>query len=269
MAGTVSCWGDDRIRGDSNTSAIDAPGGDFLTVASAWGYSCGLRSDHSVQCWGNTGWLLDEPPDGRFAALSVGSVHACALRMNGTAACWGWNDGGQINSPSGQFTAIAVGGGHGSEGGAFGHSCGIRVDGTVECWGGVGRKHSHRTIRGYLVWAFSCVRADHRRRNYLLGKQQPRTNHPDPTPSSWLSVPALAPADSKPTGEITCWTGSSWGSYPDRRFVAVSDGGGAWVALHAPHMRVGLGRNDCLQWRQSAPASHAPPRERSCPLMSG
>ena len=98
------------------------------TVALSVGHShaCGLKSDGSVECWGES-WLGQSiPPGGTFAALSAGDEHTCGLRHDGSAVCWGDDLSGQSSAPPGSFTAISAG---------TSHTCGLRSDGSAECWG--------------------------------------------------------------------------------------------------------------------------------------
>ena len=98
-------------------------------VATGDAFTCGLRTDGTVECWG-----LDHfggettPPNGTFTAISSGYGHACGVRTNRTLACWGSDTSGQASPPTGTFDAIAAG---------TLHSCGLKTDGTIECWGDV------------------------------------------------------------------------------------------------------------------------------------
>ncbi len=95
-------------------------------TAGGGGFSCAIRTDGTVQCWGWNNHDQSDPPTGRFAAVSAGGFHACGIRTNGTVECWGRNNHGQSDPPAGQFTAVTAG---------DNHSCGIRTNGAVACWG--------------------------------------------------------------------------------------------------------------------------------------
>ena len=134
---------------------MDAPGGTFTAVSAGRDFSCGIKTDGTVACWGNNqyqscqtgsgGFECTEvrsnqldAPEGTFTAVSVsapstgGHAHSCAIRFDGSVACWGDNRYGQLNAPEGTFTAIAAGNGHWS---TNGYSCGVRSNGTIACWG--------------------------------------------------------------------------------------------------------------------------------------
>lgn len=108
---------------------LDA-GGDF---------SCGLRSDARVQCWGiNNGQQLNVPTLlGTAVQVTTGNFHSCALLANGSPRCWGavFTDPslagynyGQTGVPTGVtgYQQIVAGG--------F-HTCTLSQFGTVSCWG--------------------------------------------------------------------------------------------------------------------------------------
>ena len=77
------------------------------------GTPAGFAPDQAVACWGDNSVGQAQPPSGRFTAVTTGNWFSCGLRTNGTIACWGRNpdwDFGQSDAPSGQFTAVAAGG---------------------------------------------------------------------------------------------------------------------------------------------------------------
>lgn len=117
--GTVSCWG-------SNLSGALGTGGptrvetkpktvadieDAVAIAAEGDFTCALRVDTTVSCWGANG--LGQLGDGslterhrpvRVAGLTgvkqiqAGGGHACALKSDGTVECWGWNRFGQLGT---------------------------------------------------------------------------------------------------------------------------------------------------------------------------
>src|SRR5207245_1849435 len=89
-------------------------------------FTCGVRSDGTVVCWGLNNSGQASPPADTFTALSAGGVHACGVKSDGTVACWGFNGNGQATPAAGPFTALSAGNAH---------TCGVKTDGTVACWG--------------------------------------------------------------------------------------------------------------------------------------
>lgn len=115
-------------------------GAEYTQVTAGGDFSCGLRSDGSVICWGdNTNGQLRAPENERFTEIAAGAIHACGLKSSGTVDCWGYSYGISEDEPEGsregisppfppedeQLKAISA------DGAA---TCGIRMDGSVTCW---------------------------------------------------------------------------------------------------------------------------------------
>ncbi len=166
LSGEVECWGGGREGRHSKAVApreplvfIDAgwgghnhpwpfqkpsllSGGSLLPETPSpssvdWGYSCGLREDGSLLCWGNDERdnlfhnslairrPLLSPPEGVFVDVGVGRFQACALSVTGEVKCWGWYGDYTYGTETGgrQFEYLEVGGWH---------ACALR--GNLECW---------------------------------------------------------------------------------------------------------------------------------------
>ena len=48
-----------------------------------------VRTDGSVECWGNDRFGESTPPSGEFASVSAGDGHTCGVRTDGSVECWG------------------------------------------------------------------------------------------------------------------------------------------------------------------------------------
>ncbi len=164
--GVVECWGYGGRR-----SKIVPPRGPLTGVHAGWGgheviftperdegrwgdwgYSCGLRPDQSVECWGDDegyerygewGIVLEDTairvhhPEGEFTEVGVGRQEACGLRPTGVVECWGaaWMKPGDWNwipaydirrGEGGGYEALSVGGEY---------SCALlKESGAVDCW---------------------------------------------------------------------------------------------------------------------------------------
>ena len=158
--GRVFCWGSNDMGqlGDGTSNYRDYPNlpvvgiGDARAIAAGIRFSCAVRSDGSVWCWGedpgsDSSSAVPFQVQGITDATSVvaGGVFACALRSGGEIACWGGGDLGQLGN--GTFerngavatpqnvvgitdaTQIAAG---------WNHACALRGDDTLWCWGGNG-----------------------------------------------------------------------------------------------------------------------------------
>jgi len=89
-------------------------------------YTCGVRTNKSLYCWGS---IAVEPaglPKGQFKKATVGENHACALRTDGKILCWGTGTSGQLKVPGGTYKDVASG---------LNHNCALRNDGKIICWG--------------------------------------------------------------------------------------------------------------------------------------
>lgn len=102
----------------------------FVDVSAGLDFSCGLRSDGSITCWGANGFGQLDVPAGSYVSLDAGPFehYVCAIRTDATLACWGGapNERGILNAPAGTFTQVSIG---------LVHACGLRTDGSIACWG--------------------------------------------------------------------------------------------------------------------------------------
>jgi len=105
---------------------VSSPPDSLYTVAAGNNFSCALKADGTVACWGDNSSGQSTPPSGTFTSLSAGSDSVCGIRTDNTVACWGDNTYNQTNAPPGQFQQVSVG---------DGFACGLRVTSTVSCWG--------------------------------------------------------------------------------------------------------------------------------------
>ena len=175
--GSVFCWGNNWAGelGDNTTTkrytpvqvlGVDAVGTltDVGQVASGGAFSCALKNDGSVFCWGYNG--AGELGDGSYvdkltpvqvlgvdgvgtltdvSQITTGWDHACALKTDGSVNCWGYNPYGQLgdntttnkNVPVQVLDADGTGFLTGVNGIAAGmdYVCALKTDGSVFCWG--------------------------------------------------------------------------------------------------------------------------------------
>ncbi|KAI0497388.1 hypothetical protein KFK09_020612 [Dendrobium nobile] len=120
----VLCW-----RGDGSFPASVA--GEYRSLTSGRGFSCGIGIDNRVKCWGGRGTEFQNS-FGNITMQSIvaGDSHVCGIGLAGFLICKGSNSSGQLNVPSGgafEFSGLALG---------LNHSCVIKQpNGTVLCWG--------------------------------------------------------------------------------------------------------------------------------------
>jgi trimeric autotransporter adhesin len=124
----------------------------FTQVSISGAFTCALKTDGTVWCWGNNaaGKLGDGTTTNRTRPVQVSgltgvtSVEAgydftCALKSNGTVWCWGTNGNGQLGNgtTTNSSTPVQVTGLTNATQLATGpgHACVVKTDATVSCWG--------------------------------------------------------------------------------------------------------------------------------------
>lgn len=94
---------------DAVPDGLVAPGR-VPRVIAGLGFTCALRRDGVVRCWGtdtsgqfgngSMGGVSSRPETSRLVGevvdLFAGGGHACARARNATLRCWGFNDYGQV-----------------------------------------------------------------------------------------------------------------------------------------------------------------------------
>jgi alpha-tubulin suppressor-like RCC1 family protein len=163
LDGRLWCWGHcesgevgPAMPADGVTCATPLnvePAQRFLAVSAGVGFTCALRDDDVVICFGlgefgqlgSNGGIrntlptpIDALPDG-WASVSAGFDHTCAIQRDGATLCWGANTHGQLGDGLGGrvFEPVLVDDGGAWQSvaaGAMG-TCGVRVEGTLWCWG--------------------------------------------------------------------------------------------------------------------------------------
>ncbi len=68
--------------------------GQFTAIAASTYHTCGLRTDGTIECWGDNDFGQGDPPSGQFTAIAAGTYHTCGLRPDGTIECWGISTAG-------------------------------------------------------------------------------------------------------------------------------------------------------------------------------
>ena len=104
------------------------PRGPFVAVSAGAGFTCGVRLDGTVACWGYYDNKIRVPLE--LFAEAAGEYVVAEL-----VPAWGEDAGrvrvleayvGLADPPPGRFVTVAAG---------FMRACGVRPDGTIECWG--------------------------------------------------------------------------------------------------------------------------------------
>jgi alpha-tubulin suppressor-like RCC1 family protein len=160
---TVACWGNDLAGqlGDGQAvlyvdaqHPVTVTGLDQVSALSlGQGFSCALRLDGTVVCWGgdNYGQTGDSSPTwpnlpntipglANVTAVQAGARHVCAILADRTVVCWGENLSGQLGPGDAavmRTTPLAVPGLSGVVALAAGssHTCALLDTQRVACWG--------------------------------------------------------------------------------------------------------------------------------------
>jgi hypothetical protein len=130
--GSVACFG------DNSAGACAVPQHSvFQTITAGSNFTCGVRRDNSVECWGaqDNPALQGNPTSKNFAHVACGTAHACGLSLDNTISCWGQNSSGELASPiSGNYSWVAAG---------HSFTCAIALgSGSTVCWGAITLRHS-------------------------------------------------------------------------------------------------------------------------------
>jgi hypothetical protein len=84
-------------RADSTAEPVTASNNistqSFTFVTAGQAETCGLKSDQTIDCWGNL-----HAPEGQFISVSVECGYACAVRSDQTIFCWGDSSDGQTEA---------------------------------------------------------------------------------------------------------------------------------------------------------------------------
>lgn len=111
----------------------EPPSGPWQDVGVGNAHMCGVRTDGTLVCWGESNAFGErEPPAGQFQSVTAAANFSCALDASGQIACWGQDTSGETTPPPGErFVSIDAGGFFGGGG----YVCGVNVDGGLVCWG--------------------------------------------------------------------------------------------------------------------------------------
>ncbi len=101
------------------------PGAITSSIGVGDSYSCAIKIDGALACWGDDSRGQTDAPSGTFTQVSTSDTHACAIKTGGSVVCWGAYVDETLTPPGGTFQQVSVG---------HDHACGIRTGGSVTCW---------------------------------------------------------------------------------------------------------------------------------------
>ncbi len=124
-AATETC---DEVDEDCNGVVDDAVAGCYLSISTAHQTTCGIKTDYSIECWGDDTYGEGTGPSGEWIQVGASEHHSCAVDLDGFVTCWG-NDAGTgrvTGAPTDPVLEIA---------GGLNDTCAILEDESAMCWG--------------------------------------------------------------------------------------------------------------------------------------
>lgn len=235
------CWGASGPQlGDGTGLAHQVPtlvGTGFLQVVSTLGAACGIKTDHTLWCWGTGdafGSSADAPTPTQIGTATDWTSVAlgwttCGLRA-GALYCWGNNAYGQVGDGTVQYRAMPTRIGSATDWTAIatrqGNTCGIRA-GALYCWGFGPKSTSPVQVGTDTDWVTIAMddggkrcglKTTHTWACGLVGS----SSTTETTSTDWASVGTMCGVKTDgtlwcPGGQVgtdTDWVSYSW-SYPD------------------------------------------------------
>jgi len=191
--------GDGSIGGVAATSPVPVEGlGDVAEVSGGNSFTCALKLDQSVWCWGRNreGQLgnattIDSPSPvqvqglGASTEVVAGSNFACAVEVTGLVKCWGDNSAGELargdtvsSDVAVPATLLPIGTSHLSLNKDSFYGCGVTADAKAICWGSY-FWHSDPRCASYNVQGAGYINCWGSFQNFVLVKD-PITLGPEP-----------------------------------------------------------------------------------------
>lgn len=158
---SVYCWGSNGNHQIGDGTAINRTvqtpvrtlgiGSGAVRVSAGFGYTCVVRDDGAILCWGanwfgqlGNGTTTPAPLPNYVIDPSIGALemsglygHTCA-RTEAGVVCWGSNNSGELGDGTSidrSFPVLALGGNIDAVATGVGHSCARKSEGAVVCWG--------------------------------------------------------------------------------------------------------------------------------------
>ena len=126
-------------------------GTDWLMVESGDNMQCGVRTDHTLWCWGMSqsndlgqliadGTIVTNPAqvgtDTDWVSAAAGYQQGCALKLDGTVWCWGApGQTGMLSDTHGIPAQVSADTDWKFIESQWNHTCAGKSDGNVYCWG--------------------------------------------------------------------------------------------------------------------------------------
>lgn len=254
------CSCDDKPDDKPLVSEIALDGKDYIAVAAGWSHSLALKSDGSIDGWGDNRWGMADPPRGNdFVAIAAGTYYGLALKSDGSIVGWGSGASGAKYPPDGNdFLAISASAG--SE-----HALALKRDGSIVGWGSRGpRAWDYGQSRPPAGNDFIAIAAGYshslalKADGSIIGWGANEFGLTDPPSGKDYVAIAAGGSNSialKSDGSIVAWGSKNYGQAqppPGNDFIAVSAGDSHALALKSDGSIVGWGYNNDGQARPPA-----------------
>ena len=198
--------------------AVNDPRG-FTAVTAGDSFSCGIRTNGSVTCWGYNRKGQTDAPYRQLTTITTGDSHTCGIRTNNTITCWGDDLSRQTDAPTGQFTTITAG---------SWHTCGIRTDNTVTCWGNLVRPTDIPTGQFTAITAGSTHSCGIRNNGAVTCWGDNDYVRVDAPTGQFTTITAgiYFSCGIRTNNTVTCWGNNRHGETdtPDGQFTAITTG---------------------------------------------
>ena len=115
----------------------------WSTITSGDLYTCGIRSDGTLWCWGFDGYgrlgrgsfPAQFDTNSNWAGFTASSITGCGTRTDRTLWCFGQNTDGQLGTGTESGGQVGTNTNWADITAGIIHSCGTHTDGTLWCWG--------------------------------------------------------------------------------------------------------------------------------------
>ena len=217
--------------------SLKIPGGNLTLsqISAGLHFTCGLRIDGAIVCWGQNNNGKATPPAGRFDEIAAGRDHACALD-DGALICWG------EGFPNGIVTIQEVPPLSDIQAGE-GFTCGLTPDADMACWDN-GRNELSITSGPFVDIATGLNNACAIKSDNSVFCSEKSSDlyyrglaYPPPTKFAQISVGWHHACGITETSDIECWGSGVRGApgerlnAPEGKFDALAIGWGNSCAL--------------------------------------
>ncbi|CAN5755606.1 hypothetical protein BH10CHL1_BH10CHL1_15410 [soil metagenome] len=212
----------------------------FTQVSAGTLHTCAIKDNGKIACWGDNSEDQAAPPNDTFKQISTGFLHTCGIKSDDTLACWGNNDDNQGDEPSGTFTQLSAG--------DF-HTCAIKSNGNISCWGNNDDNQVDEPSGTFKQisagGAHTCaIKSD----DTIICWGVNDDNESSPPTGTFLQVSAGAAhtCGIQSDNTVVCWGDNSEGqaSPPTGHFIQINAGGVHTCGIHSDGTISCWGNND-------------------------